>query len=258
MKQEKKFSVLKTRKETRKMKLTYIYHSGFAIEANGFSILMDYFKDTLKSSDMGFVHQELLNRPGTLYILASHFHPDHFNAEVLQWKKQKKDIVYIFSKDILKRKRAGKEEAIYLKKGDCFEDKNLRIEAFGSTDSGVSFFINTGGKNFFHAGDLNNWHWQDESTPEEATHSEKHYLNELNDIVAKIKQLDVAMFPVDPRIGTGFARGAEQFITQIPTKIFVPMHFWEQPETTKIFGTYAEKRGCHFALMATPGESITI
>ena len=66
------------------------------------------------------------------------------------------------------------------------------------------------------------------------------------------------MFPVDPRIGTGFARGAEQFITQIPTKIFVPMHFWEQPETTKIFGTYAEKRGCHFALMATPGESKTI
>ncbi len=28
------------------MRLTYIYHSGFVVEAEGFSILIDYFKDT--------------------------------------------------------------------------------------------------------------------------------------------------------------------------------------------------------------------
>ena len=149
------------------MRLTYIYHSGFAIEADGFAILIDYYKDTGKSPEKGFVHEELLNRSGTLYILSSHFHPDHFNPEVLRWKTYKKDIVYLFGKDILKRNRAGKEDAFYLKKGDTYEDHNLRIRAFGSTDSGISFLIEAEGKRLFHAGDLNNWHWKDESTPEE-------------------------------------------------------------------------------------------
>ena len=83
------------------MRLTYIYHSGFAIEADGYAILIDYFKDSGETPDTGFVHDELLQRTGTLYILSSHFHPDHFNPEILKWKEIKPDIQYIFSKDIL-------------------------------------------------------------------------------------------------------------------------------------------------------------
>ena len=56
------------------MRLTYIYHSGFAIETEGYTILIDYFKDTGKTPDTGFVHDELLQRAGTLYILSTHFH----------------------------------------------------------------------------------------------------------------------------------------------------------------------------------------
>ena len=174
------------------MRLTYIYHSGFAIEADGFAILIDYYKDTGKSPEKGFVHEELLNRSGTLYILSSHFHPDHFNPEVLRWKTYKKDIVYLFGKDILKRNRAGKEDAFYLKKGDTYEDHNLRIRAFGSTDSGISFLIEAEGKRLFHAGDLNNWHWKDESTPEEVAEAEKNYLKELDDLVKVTDKLDVS------------------------------------------------------------------
>ena len=155
------------------MRLTYIYHSGFAIEADEFAILIDYYKDTGRSPEKGFVHEKLLNRAGTLYILSSHFHPDHFNPEVLRWKTYKKDIVYLFGKDILKRNRAGKEDAIYLKKEDSYEDHNLWIKAFGSTDSGISFLIEAEGKRLFHAGDLNNWHWKDESTPEEVAEAEQ-------------------------------------------------------------------------------------
>ena len=63
------------------MRLVYIYHSGFVVEAEGFSILIDYFKDTNPDPAKGFVRGELLKRPGTLYVLASHFHPDHFNPD---------------------------------------------------------------------------------------------------------------------------------------------------------------------------------
>ena len=61
----------------------------------------------------------------------------------MKWKEQKPDIKYIFSKDILKRRRAKADDAIYLKKGDAYQDELLTIKAFGSTDVGISFLIET-------------------------------------------------------------------------------------------------------------------
>ena len=100
------------------MRLTYIYHSGFSIETDGFSLLFDFFRDTNGKTSGGYVTQHLLNRPGPLYVLASHFHPDHFNPEVLSWKERKPDIQYLFSKDILKHRRARQDQAYWLKQGD--------------------------------------------------------------------------------------------------------------------------------------------
>lgn len=236
------------------MRLIYIYHSGFAIEADGFSILIDYYRDTVKAPGKGFVHEELLHRPGPLYVLVSHFHPDHFNPEILEWKASKPDIHYIFSKDILKNRRAKAEDAFYLKKGETYRDDLLSIQAFGSTDVGVSFLIRTAGRTLFHAGDLNNWHWQDESTPQEAAEAEKNYLRELETLASEVSQLDLAMFPVDPRIGSDFMRGARQFVDRIQTAVFVPMHFWERPAEVAAFGAYAEMHGCRYVLISVPGE----
>ena len=53
------------------MRLTYIYHSGFSIETDGFSLLFDFFRDTNGKTSGGYVTQHLLNRPGPLYVLAS-------------------------------------------------------------------------------------------------------------------------------------------------------------------------------------------
>lgn len=236
------------------MRLTYIYHSGFAIEAEGYSLLMDYYKDTSSVAGKGFVHEVLLRKPGPLYVLVSHFHPDHFNPEVLDWKAEKEDIHYIFSKDLLKHRRAKAGEALFLKKGETYADAHIALKAFGSTDVGVSFLIEAGGKVIFHAGDLNNWHWKDESTPAEAAGAEKNYLRELEALAADTDRLDLALFPVDPRIGTDFMRGAEQFVDRIPTDLFVPMHFWERPAEVMAFRPYAESRGSRYVVLSVPGE----
>ena len=125
------------------MKLDYIYHSGFAIEADGITVIIDYYKDSSEEApDRGIVHDHLLKKPRTLYVLSSHFHPDHFNRDILSWKEQRPDIRYIFSKDILKSHRAKAEDAFYIKKGETYEDDTIRIDAFGSTDIGSSFQVN--------------------------------------------------------------------------------------------------------------------
>ena len=113
------------------MKLDYIYHSGFAIEAEGVTIIIDYYKDSSETiRNQGIVHDCLLQKPGKLYVLSTHFHPDHFNREILTWKEQRPDIIYLFSKDILKHRRANPEDAIYINKGESYEDDNLRIDAY--------------------------------------------------------------------------------------------------------------------------------
>ena len=43
------------------MRLDYIYHSGFAIEAEGFSLLFDYFKDSDPDPAKGYVYAQLLS-----------------------------------------------------------------------------------------------------------------------------------------------------------------------------------------------------
>ena len=47
----------------------------------------------------------------------------------------------------------------------------------------------------------------------------------LRDIKAEYPAVDLAMFPVDPRLGTDFARGARQWIQTIKTTYMAPMHF---------------------------------
>ena len=241
------------------MTLNYIYHSGFAIEMEGVTVIIDYYKDSSETEhNRGIVHDYLLQRPGKLYVLATHFHPDHFNREILTWKEQRPDIQYIFSKDILKSHRAKAEDAFYIKKGETYEDDTIRIDAFGSTDVGSSFLLHLQDWSIFHAGDLNNWHWKDESTPQEVAEAEGNYLKELDIIAKETSVMDLVMFPVDPRLGTDFMRGAQQFIDRIKTSVFVPMHFWERPAEVMAFGPYAESKGCRYIVLSVPGEGTDI
>lgn len=238
------------------MKLTYIYHSGYAIEGDGFTIIIDYYKDSSDIPEEGIVHKKLLKKEGKLYVLSTHSHHDHFNKEILKWKWEHSNVIYIFSKDILKYRKAKDRDAIYLDKSDTYTDETLSIRAFGSTDLGVSFLIKAGEKSIFHAGDLNNWHWNEESTQEEIEEAESFYKNELDLLASKVDHLDLAMFPVDPRLGKDYMKGAEQFVDAIKTDIFAPMHFGDKYDKAAAFSEYAESKGCKFIDWTHRGESI--
>lgn len=224
------------------MKLIYIYHSGFVIEGKDFSILIDYYQDTPDKE----IHEKFLKRPGRLYILASHSHKDHFNPEILSWKQERPDIQYIFSEDIRDNGQACYHDAVFLRKGEEWNDDLLKVKAYGSTDIGISFLLDIEDKRIFHAGDLNNWHWEEESTPEEVREAEDNYLRELETLARDTDYVDLALFPVDPRLGKDYTRGARQFIDRIKTRQFAPMHFWENYEKANAFRDYVESHGGKF------------
>jgi L-ascorbate metabolism protein UlaG (beta-lactamase superfamily) len=216
------------------MQLTYIYHSGFAIETESCLLLSDYWKDPAG------VVPELLSSPKPMYIFASHFHEDHFCREILEWKAQKPDITYILSKDILRRRRAAKEEAdVWLGTNGHWADSHVSVIAAGSTDSGVSWIVEADGHTIYHAGDNNNWYARLLTTGREddidggiefppeldPVREEKRYLGELKEIRRHTAHFDVAMFPIDARIGNGYTRGARQFLERFSVGLLVPMHF---------------------------------
>ena len=130
------------------MTLTYIFHSCFVLEAEKSILIFDYWLDP------GSVMPHFLQKDKPLYVFSSHFHEDHFNKEIFEWKKQRGNVTYILSKDILRHRRANKEDAdVWLAKGGSWSDGLVSVKATGSTDSGVSWVVETEGRRIFHAGD---------------------------------------------------------------------------------------------------------
>lgn len=240
------------------MTLRYIFHSAFLLETEHFIIIFDYWWDPSHIID------EYLNTTKMVYVFASHFHQDHFSKKIFKWKETIHDITYILSKDILKHRKAAKEDAdVWMAKGTTWQDANIKVIATGSNDSGVSWVIEfdehtTEGikhRRLFHAGDLCNWYarFLVKVQPEEQVYSEeqgkyinpvaeeKRFLGELKDISRLIHEnstprpkrersgegpfFDIVMFPVDGRIGNGYTLGGRQFIDRFKVGLFVPMHF---------------------------------
>lgn len=216
------------------MKLTYLFHSGFALETPSAILVFDFWHDTKRRMS------DILLSDKPMYVFASHFHEDHFSDRIFSWRNTKSGVKYILSKDILRRRRASREQAdVWMSKGAVFQDDIVKVTATGSTDIGVSWVVEVDGKTIFHAGDLNNWYarFLAEDNPPESIFSEefgievhpiyeeKKFLGELKDIKKVAGSFDLVMFPVDGRIGNGYTLGARQFIERFKVGMFVPMHF---------------------------------
>lgn len=238
------------------MKLTYIYHSCYCIETDNYSIVIDYYKDTMEYD--GYIHKNILSQQKKLYVLATHSHLDHFDGEILNWRYKVDDIQYIFSKEVESLGIHKEKDIVFLDKLEEYIDQNLLIRAYGSTDIGGSFYIEADSKRIFHAGDLNNWHWNEESTSEEIKEAEDFYASELSILANDIKVLDIAMFPIDPRLGKDFMKGAEQFVESIHVKMLAPLHFNENYKLAKQFEPIAIKNNCKYFIVDKKGQSITI
>lgn len=228
------------------MTITYIYHSCCAIEFSKFSVIIDYYVDPVQEGEeAGWVEKNLLQNDKPLYVLCTHSHADHFNEEVLSWDTKKDNITYIFSKEVVETLSDNpllKDEKInYLGRFEAYKDKNIKIKAFGSTDAGASFYIEHKRKKIFHAGDLNNWHWNEEVPLDESFVFENQYICELELLSEEVKKVDIAMFPLDPRLGKDFMRGGKQFVNKIKTKNFLPLHFGDNYEIIQQFEPIANK-----------------
>ena len=93
--------------------------------------------------------------------------------------------------------------------GEITLSRHVKVKAFDSTDEGLSYLVEMDGIRIFHAGDLNNWHWREESTPREIEEAERDFQQVMETM--RGEKVDVAFFPVDPRLGMMFDAGPNYF-----------------------------------------------
>ena len=254
------------------MTLRYIFHSGFLLETEKSILIFDYWMDPAN------VMKPYIDPSGSkhIYVFASHFHEDHFTKEIFEWSQNNPftDYTYILSKDILKRRRAKKENAdVWMAKGSVWEDENIKVTATGSNDSGVSWIVETEGKTIFHAGDLCNWYARflaDDATEGEIyseefgeyinpVAEEKRFLGELKDIHKITGTFDLVMFPVDGRIGNGYTLGGRQFIERFKVGMFVPMHFVASGfESAWRMEPFCQEKNIPFWCIKTEGDTLEL
>lgn len=205
------------------MKITYLHNSAFTIAWPDHLVIIDYYKHTPGNTIQdGVLRPVFFADVPRVSVLATHGHGDHYNPVVLTWSQQR-PIDYVFGFDL--EKKVNHPGVKFLRPGENIQLGDLKITAFGSTDEGVSFLLRKGQDSLFHAGDLNNWHWQEESTKEEIAQAETDFLRELQVISLQAQHLDVAFFPIDPRLTTDIHKGARQFAEVMRPKVLIPMHF---------------------------------
>ncbi len=222
------------------MQVTYIKHSGFAIEWEECIWVFDYYKGRLPEWD----------KKKPLFIFASHAHEDHFNPEIFNLFSDYEQVNYILSSDI-KKKTSGLllSEDIRNKIATLDVDERLTLPVTGSlklevktldsTDCGVSFLVKYKERYVFHAGDLNCWVWDDDSKAERNNMISrfKREIDKLEDI-----PIELAFLPLDPRLGVNYDMGVRYFLDHVKADHIFPMHLWERYDTVRRFRDSLETR----------------
>lgn len=201
------------------MKVTYLYHSGFAVESEKCMLIFDYYKGELPETA----------RDKKLYVFSSHFHKDHFQKKIFDWNKDY-DVTYILSRDIFER--GPEEKVLKVRPGQEYKVDDLQIKTLRSTDIGVAFFVRFEGISVYHAGDLNWWHWEEE-TKEYNARMKRGYQREIDRLEGET--VDIAFVPMDPRLKEAYSWGMDYFMRHTDTRYAFPMHLWGSYKTIARF-----------------------
>ncbi len=203
----------------------YLGHSGFAVGIEDTLLIFDYYLDSMEGDTRSLAYgviepEEIMNKK--VFVFSSHKHSDHFNPIILSWKEHITTIRYFLSADIPKKHHHPWVHLV--KPYETYDEDNLLIKTFKSTDAGVAFLIRLKGVTLYHAGDLNWWHWNEESKAWNNNMAAR-FKHEVD--LIKAYPLDIAFLTTDPTQEEAALWGAKYFLSEVQVRAAFPMHFGE-------------------------------
>lgn len=230
------------------IQVTYLNHSGFYVRAGDTLLVFDDATGKGSAEDQeGHVTRALVEAHQRTLFFVSHAHADHFSPDIYTYSHE--NVYYILGDDL-----PSKYNGYRMSEGDELTIAGIEIAAFGSTDEGVSFLVQLEGYSIFHAGDLNLWHWREQSTLKEIAQAEREFENAVEPLVGK--PVDFAFFPVDPRMGEMHDAGALYFLMHVKPRVFIPMHWWGRADVAIEFARRNKQKHTEIIALTQPGQSI--
>lgn len=228
--------------------VTYLGGSGFLAWYGDTGFLFDASKNG--PDERILPEPETLNAFRRLFVFISHHHLNNFDPDIYSIVPE--HAVFFLGYDI-----PDEYEGIRLNPGEESYLDGLTVKAFDSTDAGVSFLITLDGITLFHAGNLNLWHWREESSVTEIEAAEQDFYDCIEPIISEKPQIDVAFFPVDPRQGSMYDAGAGYFLMNLKPRVMIPMHFQGRGDVAMRFAVTNENDDTKVIVLQKAGETVT-
>ena len=232
---------------TKDISIDYLGGSGFLAAVGETALLFDMSEHG--PDERVLPDKQDLSGFKRIYVFISHHHDDHFSQTVYDLCGE--NAVYVVGFDVPQPHRG-----VRMNPGETRGFGPVNVTAFGSTDEGVSFLVEYAGVTIFHAGDLNLWHWRDESSIAEIEAAERAFYACVEQIPSE--KIDVAFFPVDPRQGSMYDAGAGYFIMTIKPKILIPMHFQGRADIAVRFAAIGETPHTRVVALQNAGDHIDL
>ncbi len=195
----------------------YLRHSGWALKTKSAFLIFDYWDDDAAPDEKllanGHIRpEELKGLP--VYVFATHDHGDHFDRQILDWKKAVPGLTYIFGFE-----PQGVEGAVSLAPRTRTKIGPLAVTTVRANDAGVGFAVTVDGLTVFHAGDHSN------NTLEAAKND---FFPEIDFLAQKGIRPDVAFFLNMYGCGStnpaAFQKGIYYAVDKLKIRAVLPMH----------------------------------
>lgn len=195
----------------------YLKHSGWAIKTKSAILVFDYWDNDPAPDEKllanGHIRPEAL-KDYPVYVFASHDHGDHFDPQILEWKKAVPNVSYVFGFE-----PQAKEGIVSLAPRVQKKLGPLTVTTIKANDAGVGFAVQVDGLTVFHAGDHSN------NTLEAAGND---FFPEIDFLAAKGIRPDIAFFLNMYGCGStnpeAFQKGIFYAVDKLKIKSVFPMH----------------------------------
>ena len=235
--------------------VTYYHHAGFSVTDGTVFLLFDYWRGENDEMNSCPLTGNELTGYKRVYVFVSNDREDHFDENVFTWDRDAPNITYLIAGDIDAEHRK-KARGLEMNPGDELKLEGVDIHAYATSDRGVSLLVTLDDLKIFYAGELNLWHWREESSLSEIQEAERAFENAM----APIEKLhvDLAMFPLDPRMGGLFDAGANHFIMSVKPRLFIPMQWHGRKNVASEYARRGRTRYTEILALTSPREQAQV
>ena len=202
------------------MKITHVYHSGFVIELERTVLIFDWYEGELPPFEPD----------KKVFVFVTQSHADHYSPRIWSILNEYKEIYYVLECCTAPERKG--DNIFHVQPGRHYKIRNTLVYALRSNDEGVAYVVNSDGYNFFHAGDLNIWHWKDAADNQNA-YSLKIYRRQIEKISGW--NFDAAILPLDPRLGESAPNAIVEFLNTVECRFLFPMNYWNRTDEAAVY-----------------------